>query len=118
MTKRIANTTRTLISGRKGYPPQVARFIKENGTTQIRHIKVVRTPIMTIINKLIDKLGGKTPYDKLFHLRLQVTCVGGLKFTIEKNEVISVTKSFRVDKNDGSINVPNSLGMSILMSFY
>ena len=39
------------------------------------------------------------PYDKLFHLRLQIVTSNAFKFTIEKNEVIKVS-NHRRDKDD------------------
>ena len=113
ISKRINNTQKVLKNGRKGYPPKVNSFIGKFKNEIIRHIAVVRTPINKVIKSILDKFGGKAPYDKLFHLRLQVTCRSGFKFTIEKNEVITVTKKFRKDKTDEKINIPHAFGVTI-----
>lgn len=111
--KRIKNTTNALVNGRKGYPPKVQAFINKNKNEIVRHIRVVRTPIQSAIQSILNRFGGKAPYDKLFHLRLQVTCRSGFKFTIEKNEVIVVNLGFRSDKDDEAINIPHSFAVTI-----
>jgi len=66
---RVKNTTKVLVKGRKGYSPSVNKFLKQNGNEIIRHIRVIRSPIHKVIQGILNKLGGETPYDKLFHLR-------------------------------------------------
>ena len=112
-SKRVKKTRKVLINGRKGYPPKVQAFINKYKNEIVRHITVMRTPINAVIQSILDKFGGKAPYDKLFHLRLQCTCRSGLKFTIEKNEVITVKTGFRKDKNDEFIHIPNAFAVTI-----
>ena len=110
---RIKKTEKSLIMGRKGYPPAVGKFLSENKAQIIKHIIVARTPIQSMIKKFLDKFGGETEYDELFHLRLQVTCQSGFKFTIEKNAVITVTNKFRRDKNDEHMNIHKVFDVTI-----
>jgi len=65
LSDRINNTKEVLKNRRKGYPPKVNIFIAKNKNEIIRHIAVVRTPINNDIKKILDKFGGKAPYDKL-----------------------------------------------------
>ena len=109
---RVKNTTKTLVMGRKGYPPQVGKFISKNKDEIIRHIRVIRTPINGMIQKFLNKFGGKVDYDKLFHLRLQITTRTNKKFTIEKNEVIKVSK-WRNDKGDDFMDVPKAFAVTV-----
>ena len=74
---------------------------------EIHRLRVVRTPIMSVFQKLIDKMGGEVPYDKLFHLRLEIY-TKSIRLTVEKNEVITITNSTRKDKNDESVDVTYS----------
>jgi len=111
--KKIEKTSKALILGRKGYPPDVGKFLSKNKDEIIRHITVCRTPIASVINKIIDVFGGDYDYDRLMHLRLQVTCRSGFKFTIEKNSQIVVTNKFRTDKNDEKMHVKQAFATTI-----
>ena len=109
---KIINTSKVLINGRKGYSPSVMKFIKQNGNEIIRHIRVIRSPIHKIIQGILNKFGGKTDYDKLFHLRLQITTRSNKRFTIEKNEVITVGK-FRKGKGDEFLNLKQAFSVTV-----
>lgn len=110
--KRVNNTSKVLTNGRKGYPPAVNKFLKQNGNEIIRHIRVIRSPIHKVIQGILNKLGGPTPYDKLFHLRLQITTRKNKKFTLEKNEVITVGK-FRKGNGDEFLNVKQGFAVTV-----
>lgn len=106
MTKKpnLIRGIKTLFIGRKSYPPKAQRILDKFGHMYIESIIVKRTPIMSMIQKIVDKFGGDYPYDKLFHLRLEIY-TKSVKITVEKNEVITVSHSTRTDKNDEAINI-------------
>ena len=83
-------------SPKKAYNNVSTNTIKKYGNSYIQSIKIVRTPIMSIIQKAINFLTiGKNPYDKLYHLAM-ICDVGQSSVVIEKNEVINISTNYKI----------------------
>ena len=103
---RFNKTANVLIHGRKGFPPQVERFLNKHNEDLIKSITIVRTPIHKAIKSILNIFGNAKSFDKLFHLRIQIN-TNTTNFTIEKNEVTKVSK-WRRDNADETMIKPNS----------
>jgi hypothetical protein len=100
-TKEETSYIKTLAYGRNDYPPKVRDILKEHGDSLITGMLLDRTPVQQLFIDILDKVSRgsfkerlkQTPYDKLFHLRLDITVKKGNSFTtlgLEKNEVINI----------------------------
>jgi len=106
--KDIVKTTKDIIYGQNDYPETQQRIINKYGEYKIKNIKVGRTPLPSILTKVLNvvSLGGfnklldKSPYDKLFHLFIIITLSNGsvIKILLEKNETLNM----KVVSNTGS----------------
>lgn len=96
-------------SPKKAYNNVSTNTIKKYGNSYIQSMKVVRTPIMGILNKALDvisfgQFSKHNPYDKLFHLAL-IADIGGQSIVIEKNEVINISMSYKVSAKTEQMKV-------------
>ena len=74
--KDIVKTSTELIYGRNDYPIEQQRIIDKYGEKQITNIKIGRTPLPSILTKILNvvslgafnKIIQRIPYDDLFHL--------------------------------------------------
>jgi len=99
-TKDIVQTTKELINGRDDYPVEHQRIIDKYGDKKIIHIKIGRTPLPSILTKVLNvvslgafnKIIERSPYDDLFHLFCILTLSNGatIKILLEKNEAINM----------------------------
>jgi len=106
-----------LIFGDNSLPQNVIKFLKDNGEAKLMSATINRKPISKAINIALNVASwgqfeenmSKTPYDKLFHLSLDVHLSNGKIVKIEKNERITLTQIFSVgsSSDDMSISVPN-----------
>jgi hypothetical protein len=86
----------SLIFGRNDFSPKVTKLLDKYGNLPISKIVINRTPVSKILTNTMDWISGgdfyknlkKTPYDKLFHLRIDITTSKGV-MSLEKNEVIN-----------------------------
>lgn len=100
----------------KLYPPHIRTFLKNNGNEVIQSITVVRTPIETVVKKLLDfislgtyqKAVSEANYDNMFHLALFING----KYTLDKQETVKLSSNNPIKKNSESLNV-NLNGKSI-----
>ena len=98
--KDVVKTTKEVIYGRSNYPVEQQRIIDRYGDRTIKSIKIGRTPLPSILTKIINmvslgafnKLVEKSPYDDLFHLFCILTLDNGsvVKILLEKNEAINM----------------------------
>jgi hypothetical protein len=98
--KDVVKTTKEVIYGRSDYPIQQQRIIDNYGNKIIKNIKIGRTPLPSILTKIINmvslgafnKLVERSPYDDLFHLFCILTLDNGsvVKILLEKNEAINM----------------------------
>ena len=115
--KDIVKTGKELIYGRSDYPVEQQRIIDRYGDRTIKSIKIGRTPLPSILTKIINmvslgafnKLVEKSPYDDLFHLFCILTLDNGsvVKILLEKNEAINMKVVSNYNpKNAEYVDVP------------
>ena len=98
MYNNVKNYTDTVLHGRNDYPPKVRNLIKIHGDKRITRITIDRTPVPSVLTSALNavSLGAfkerfdKLPYDKLFHLRMDLTLTDNTRLAVEKNEVINM----------------------------
>ena len=79
---------------RDSFSTKVKRLLKRVGNEPIRSIVINRTPVQSVLTSVLNVLTfgdfkkklAETPYDKLYHLRLEINN----KFSIEKNAIINM----------------------------
>ena len=110
--------TTKLIFGDNSLPESVNNFLKQNGEAKLVNGNINRKPISSMINKVLNVLSfgqfqqnlDNTPYDKLFHLSLDIRLSNGKIIKLEKNARISITQIHSIDSNsinDYNISLPN-----------
>jgi len=115
--KDVVKTTKEVIYGRSDYPIEQQRIIDRYGDRTIKSIKIGRTPLPSILTKIINmvSLGAfnkfieRSPYDDLFHLFCILTLDNGavVKILLEKNEAINMKVVTNYDpKNAEYVDVP------------
>ena len=114
-----------VINGRTDYPPKVRTIIKAVGDIPITSIQIIRTPVQSILIKILNALSGgrfekklsETPYNKLYHLFIIATLNDGKKVSLEKNEVINMDTG--ANTRGGEImdmsNIPSDLTINKLL---
>jgi hypothetical protein len=96
----------------KKYNNKSTKTLKDFGNNKIIGLKIMRTPIMGILNTVLNGISfgqwGKSlknnNFDTLFHLALIADTDGGRQIVIEKNEQINISTSYNVtDKSESQI---------------
>ena len=107
----------SLVSGRKTLSPKVKKILEKYGNEVIVSANVGRTPVQGVITGII-KIVSSTPYDKLFHLFIELKLNSGVKLILEKNAVINmdVNKTINNAEFVPVNNIPNSLTVNDLMN--
>jgi hypothetical protein len=98
---------------KQGYNNTSTKTLKTYGDLVIKSLQIVRTPIMSIIDKALnlvsfgkwDNLKKEYSFDKLFHLAL-IANLGRKNIVIEKNEVINISTSYKMSKDSEVLDVP------------
>lgn len=88
----------TLLNGSNNYPPKVRDLLKRYGSDSIQSLTLMRTPVSEVLSQGLSALSlGKfgdrlqdQPYDKLFHLFLEISTTSGNRLSLEKNERINM----------------------------
>jgi hypothetical protein len=89
------------------YNNQTKRMMAKYGHEQIKSMAIYRTPIPSMINKVLNvvsfgkwnELKKKYGFDKFFHLALVLTLKNNKNIIVEKNEVISVSDSYKTNSD-------------------
>jgi len=109
-----------IIYGRLEYSPKMTYLLKFYGNNQILRMKCCRHPIPDILPLLgniisMNKLKQNNPYDKLFHLYLEIHLQGGPVFILEKNEVINleILKTINNKREVIDINLNNNYNLTL-----
>lgn len=97
-TEKVDKYVKTVLQGRENFPPKVRTILEKVGDKPVTNINIVRTPVQKVLVEVLNivSLGAfkerlkQTPYDTLFHLRVDITVEGGQKVSLEKNEVINM----------------------------
>jgi len=97
----------------ESYKSSVKSILDEMGDDEIERIYVKRTPLSNIIKFALNVLSfgefekrlRKLPYDKLYHLRMDIETKKGKRYTLEKNESINMTRRPTTSKDTDSMLV-------------
>ena len=100
------------------------KTLKQYGNMKIIRLQVIRTPIMKILDKVINfislgkwsTLKKKYNYDQLFHLGLLATlqtATGQKLLILEKNEVINISASTSLGAKSEFVEVPLSKELTL-----
>ena len=93
---------KSLLQGREDYSPKAKKLLEKYDGKRIKKVVINRTPLnsflMGVLNAITfgqfkKKMKGK-PYDKLFHLRMDLHTESGV-VSIEKNEVVTLVETPR-----------------------
>jgi hypothetical protein len=92
----VVDFAKTLYQGRSDYPHDQKKLIEQFGSMTVRHIRIGRTPLPSLITGALNvvtlgafsKMMKKSPYDKLYHLFIILTLDNGKTMLVEKNEAI------------------------------
>jgi len=101
------DTVKDIFTVRKGYNNKATAVIKDLGNYRIKKVVIVRSPIKSYIKYLLNVISfGKflealkqTPYDKLFHLSMNIELENGQVISVEKNEVIEIHRTVKSYSN-------------------
>ena len=118
---------KAVIFGRMDYPPKVRNILKQYGDEVVEGFKIKRTPVSKLLTSALSavslgKFGkrfGRSEYDDLFHLFLEMTTTSGKRISVEKNEVINMEVSPKSrpkeEVRDIINNVPDNLTINTIM---
>lgn len=92
---------------RLDFPPRERALLKLYGQYEITQITICRSPINKYIEKVLDIISfgqwnhykKQYDFDKMFHLFLVIRLSNKHAIRIEKNEVVSISNSFKLDKD-------------------
>lgn len=126
VARNVEQYADVVISGRNDYPPNVRALIQKYGESFITAITIDRTPVPSVLTEALNAVSfgafkrrfSKLPYDKLFHLRLDLTLANDTKLAVEKNEVINMytsPKKLKGAEQKNIENVPNNLTLNKLL---
>jgi hypothetical protein len=118
--KHKVDYVNSIIHGRKDYSPSMKKILTEYGDLEIRSITVNRNPIQSALINLIDFVSRgsfkerlkNTPYDKLYHLRLEIGTDKGV-ISLEKTEVPTMGKNPHREKGSEQIAVPINKSITV-----
>ena len=103
---------KTLINGRKGYPPDAKRILDQHGNEKITRLEIRKYPIdpnLNIFMNTIVALHGKAvPYEKMFHLSFYAESDSHTQLLIEKNYVFHLVVNPRDVDHTQRMDVPIS----------
>lgn len=92
--------------GNYGFTSSAQAMLDKYGDKSIESITICRTPVQEVFSKLLSTISKKfdkgyknMPYDKLYHLFLEIRC-GKTKLIVEKNENIQITLAKQRENTD------------------
>jgi len=114
-SKSIGKYVDVVLNGRNDYPPKVRDILSKYGNQILSSATIVRAPVPSVLTSALNavSLGAfgnnlqNSPYDKLFHLRLDFTTNAGTKLMVEKNEVINMEVNPSSPKDEERKSVPS-----------
>lgn len=106
-TKAVGDYADVVLHGRNDYPPKVRDLLKKFGNDILESMEIVRAPVPSLLTGALSIVSGgqfgknlaNSPYDTLFHLRIDIKTQNGNKFLIEKNEVINMERNPSLPKD-------------------
>jgi hypothetical protein len=108
------------------FSADIKNILKNNGNEIITNMVIVRTPLSTILNLLLNAVSlgqfnmakQQNNYDDYYHLHLNITTDKGNTFTLEKTETVILKKGFTNNKDSQELiinNVPTNLSINLLL---
>jgi hypothetical protein len=128
VAKDVKKYGKAVIYGRMDYPPKVRKILKQYGEEIITSYKIKRTPVSSLLTSALSAVSlgsfgkrfGRSEYDELFHLFLEMTTQSGKRISVEKNEVINMEVSPpsrpKEEVKDITSNIPSGLTINELMN--
>lgn len=115
--KSIANSAtyiKNLATGKRDYPAHFKEFLNKHGNEKIVWLEIERVPVSSAIQSVLNVISlgqfnknlEKTPYDKLFHLSINITTDKNTFFKIEKNESLKLSTTKSHSKYSEFVEVP------------
>jgi len=97
----------TVLNGRDDVPPKVRGLVKRFKDVPIVGITINRTPVNEMLIKALNTVSSghfgskleESPYDKLYHLRIDCKLQNGKTVKLEKNEVVNADVNPSVAKD-------------------
>jgi len=119
--KAVGDYANVVINGRNDYPPKVRQLLSKFGNDILASVELVRAPVPSLLTGALSAVSGgqfgknllDSPYDTLFHLRMDIETQNGNHFLIEKNEVINMDRNPKMPKNAESKAVQPISAISI-----
>ena len=102
-----------LVGSKKDYTKKAKNIIKKYGNREIQMLRIHRQPLSKFLMGTLNvftlgdftKKFKNTPYDELFHLRLDMFFEGNQVVSVEKNEVITFTEKPKSTDKASMMNV-------------
>ncbi len=108
---------KTLVQGRKGYPPDAKRILEKYGNEKIVKLQLRKYPIdpnlNIFMNTVVAMHGKAVPYEKLFHLSMYAETDNNTKLLIEKNYVFHMEVNPKDVEHTQSLDVPISTPQTV-----
>jgi hypothetical protein len=119
--EKVGKYTDVVLHGRDDYPPKVRDLIAKYGNDHITKIIIDRTPVVGVLTSALNviSLGAfkkkmeEQDYDKVFHLRMDLTFENGKKLAVEKNEVINMYEDPKKLKGSEQIQIAVPSGLTL-----
>jgi hypothetical protein len=123
----VADYGKAVVFGRNDYPPKVRDLLKKYGAEVITSYKIKRTPVSSLLTSALSAVSlgefgkrfGRSEYDTLFHLFLEMNTESGKRLSVEKNEVINMDisppKRAKEEVEDITNNIPQGITLDTLM---
>lgn len=123
----VADYGKAVLFGRNDYPPKVRDILKKYGEEIVIGYKIKRTPVSKLLTSALSAVSlgtfgkrfGRSEYDELFHLFLEMTTDSGKRISVEKNEVINMEVSPKSrpkeEVKDIINNIPPDLTINTIM---
>ncbi len=124
--QKVGEYADVVLHGRNDYPPSVRTLIEKYGEKKIVKITIDRTPVPSVLTGALNAVSfgafnkrfSRLPYDKLFHLRIDVTFDDGKTIAVEKNEVINMyenPKRLKGGEQKQIENLPSDLTLNKML---
>lgn len=112
----------TVLNGRDDVPPKVRGLVKRFKDVPIVGITINRTPVNEMLIKALNTVSSghfgskleESPYDKLYHLRIDCKLQNGKTVKLEKNEVVNADVDPSVAK-DAEIKVLGNMKQGLTL---
>lgn len=98
---------------RENFRPQDRKLLEQVGSQRIIDVTIGRTPVFDWIHTALGVMSfGKWPalmkqygFDRFFHLFLILSLEDGTRVKVEKNEVITITRDPKIEKNTETMHL-------------